>query len=244
MDEFRDLEFDLSMPINEITNSDHRLRAIEKFAPNYEVKMAKDQQYKGFYRVGKMPNFEEKAEKYHELVQRFEVDKQDPDGDVGWLFWTLISPFILLFIALVIFAAAMIIPLVLIMLPLWVLSRAASILCYRMGLFPGRSLTVVDHLYVHPDGRVAVPVSGNFKPFDFEVSLKPFNFEVSERMELVTHYHDGAWESVSMVRGRRQYFQLTRTDPGRTHLNVYEVTTFLAGFGLNERTTTSMTGEG
>ena len=182
-----------------------------------------------------MPNFEEKAEKYHELVQRFEADKQDPDWDVGWLFWTLISPFILLFIALVIFAAAMIIPLVFIMLPLWVLSRAASILCYRMGLFPGRLLTVVDHLYVHPDGRVAVPVSGNFKPFDFEVS---------ERMELVTHYHDSAWESVSMVRGRRQYFQLTRTDPGRTHLNVYEVTTFLAGFDLNERTTTSMTGEG
>ncbi|RJU89359.1 MAG: hypothetical protein DWC07_06280 [Candidatus Poseidoniales archaeon] len=147
-------------------------------------------------------------------------------------------------VALVIFAAAMIIPLVLIMVPLWVLSRAASILCYRMGLFPGRSLTVVDHLYVHPDGRVVVPVSGNFNPLDFEVSLKPFNVELSERMELVTHHHDGAWESVSMVRGRRQYFQLTRTDPGRTHLNVHEVTTFLAGFGLNERTTTSMTGEG
>ena len=228
MDEFQELEFDLSLPIDEITNSDHRLRAIDKFAPKYEVEMAKDKTYKGFYRIGKMTNFEEKAEKYGELVQRFEEDKQDPGGDMGWLFWTLISPFILLFVALGIFAAAVYVPLIVIIMPLWVLSHVASILCYRLGLFPGKSLTVVDHLYVHPDGRVVVPVAGN---------LKPFIFEVSDRMELVTHYHEGVWQSVSMVRGRRQYFQLTRTDPGGAHLNVYDVKTFLAGFGLNERTT-------
>ena len=48
MDEFQEVEFDLSLPIDEITNSDHRLRAIDKFAPKYEVEMAKDKTYKGF----------------------------------------------------------------------------------------------------------------------------------------------------------------------------------------------------
>lgn len=226
MDEFSDLEFDLSKPIDEITNAYNRQQAIDQFAPRYEAKLVKSKNHKGFYRLGKMPDFDDKVEKYEGLVQRLEEDTYGDSELPSWAFWVLFSPFIVLFIALLIFAAATLIPILLVLIPLYALSHATSILFYKAGFFPNKSLTVVEHLYVHPDGRVVVPVGGG---------LKPFSFEVNEKMELVSHYHEGVWQSVSMVRRRRQYFQLKCVYLGREHLDVKEVYTFLAGFGLNVR---------
>ena len=226
MDEFSDLEFDLSKPIDEITNAYNRQQAIDQFAPRYEAKLVKSKNYKGFYRLGKMPDFDDKVEKYEGLVQRLDEDTYGDSEFPSWAFWVLFSPFIVLFIALLIFTAATLIPILLVLIPFFVLSHITSILSYKAGFFPSKSLTVVEHLYVHPDGRVVVPIGGD---------LKPFTFEVNEKMELVSHYHEGVWQSVSMVRRRRQYFQLKAFDLGREHLDVQEVYTFLAGFGLNER---------
>jgi hypothetical protein len=237
VDEFSDLEFDLSKPIDEITNAYHRQQAIDQFAPRYEARLVKSKNYKGFYRLGKMPDFDDKVEKYEGLVQRLAEDTYS-DGELpSWAFWVLFSPFIVLFIALLIFAAATLIPILIVLIPFYVLSHITSILFYKAGFFPRKSLTVVEHLYVHPDGRVVVPVRSD---------LKPFSFEVNEKMVLVTHYHEGVWQSVSMVRRRRQYFQLKSTYHGREHLDVQEVYTFLAGFGLRtkDRHTTSDNGGG
>jgi hypothetical protein len=237
MDEFSELEFDLSKPIDEITNVYHRQRAIDQFAPRYEAKLVKSKNYKGFYRLGKMPDFDDKVEKYEGLVQRLAEDTYGDAEFPGWAFWVLFSPFIALFVALLIFTAATLIPILIVAIPLYAFSHFASIFLYKGGFFPSKSLTVVEHLYVHSDGRVVVPIGGD---------LKPFSFEVDEKMKLVSHYHEGVWRSVSMVRRRRQYFQLKSTYHGRGHLDVRDVYTFLEGFGLRTevRHTTSDSGGG
>ena len=223
MDEFSELEFDLSKPIDELTNAYHRQQAIDQFAPRYEVKPVKSKNHKGFYRLGKMPDFDDKAEKYDYLVKRFAEDTYGDADFPSWALLVLFSPFIALFVVLLIFTAATLIPILLVGIPLYALSHFASIFFYKAGFFPSKSLTVVEHLYVHSDGRVVVPIGGD---------LKPFNFEVNEKMKLVTHYHEGVWQSVSMVHRRRQYFQLKSDYHGRAHLDVQEVYTFLEGFGL------------
>ena len=56
----------------------------------------------------------------------------------------------------------------------------------------------------------------------------------SENMKLVTHYHNGGWRSISMVRGRRQYFKLNGpSDYGSIDVN--SITEFLDGFGLESQ---------
>ena len=237
MDEFSELEFDLSKPIDEITNAYHRQQAIDQFAPRYEAKLVKSKNYKGFYRLGKMPDFDEKVEKYDSLVKRFAEDTYGGADFPSWAFWVLFSPFIALFVVLLFFTAAILIPILLVWIPLYAFSHFASIYLYKGGFFPSKSLTVVEHLYVHSDGRVVVPIGGD---------LKPFSFEVDEKMKLVSHYHEGVWRSVSMVRRRRQYFQLKSTYHGRGHLDVRDVYTFLEGFGLRTevRHTTSDSGGG
>jgi hypothetical protein len=77
--------------------------------------------------------------------------------------------------------------------------------------------------------------------------LSPFTFEVEGNMRLVTHFHDGIWESISIVRGRRQFFKLKKSFAGGAQLNVQAVKDFLEGFGLEheyQRTTTPEGGGG
>lgn len=92
-------------------------------------------------------------------------------------------------------------------------------------MFPGKLLTAVDHIYVHPNGKVTVPIGDRFEPFTFDVNAN---------MKLVTHYHNGGWRSISMVRGHRQYFKLTGpSDYGLIDVN--SITEFLNGFGLESQ---------
>ena len=74
---------------------------------------------------------------------------------------------------------------------------------YKLGGHPGKKLTEVDHLYIHPDGRVIVPLS-----YNEDYGLAPFRFNILEKMRIVTHSHDGEWCSVSILKGRKCYFSL------------------------------------
>ena len=45
---------------------------------------------------------------------------------------------------------------------------------YKLGGHPGKMLTEIDHLYIHPDGRVIVPLN----------DLAPFRFNIEGKCEL------------------------------------------------------------
>lgn len=235
MDEFSEFESDLSMSIDEITSHNHRLNAIAKFAPKYEVKLVKNNQYKGYYRVGKMPNFDENLEKYNQFTQQYNEDMQFSSQDSGWFFLILLSPFLVLAILLAIFFTAVMVPVLIVGIPVYLLLHYLKILSYKAGFFPSKILTEVDHVYVHPDGTIVVPIGGK---------LQPFTFEVKGDMVLETHFQDGVRQSISMLRGRRQYFMM-KTGYHRS-LNVQAVNDYLEGFGLRTkvRRTTSDSGGG
>ena len=101
---------------------------------------------------------------------------------------------------------------------------------YKLGGHPGKMLTEVDHLYIHPDGRVIVPLN----------DLAPFRFNIEGEMRIETHYHEGWWSSVSILKGRKCYFSLGGTDVvlassstwSRTGLE--EIYQFLGRFDLKE----------
>jgi len=103
-------------------------------------------------------------------------------------------------------------------------------LIYKFGGHPGKMLTEVDHLYIHPDGRVIVPLN----------DLAPFRFNIEGEMRIETHYHEGWWSSVSILKGRKCYFSLGGTDVvlassstwSRTGLE--EIYQFLGRFDLKE----------
>jgi len=69
---------------------------------------------------------------------------------------------------------------------------------YKLGGHPGKMLTEVDHLYIHPDGRVIVPLN----------DLAPFRFNIERKMRIETHIHNGKWSPVSILKGRKCYFSL------------------------------------
>ena len=106
---------------------------------------------------------------------------------------------------------------------------------YKLGGHPGKKLTEVDHLYIHPDGRVIVPLN----------DLLPFIFNIEGEMRIETHTHEQRWCSVSILKGRKCYFSLKTfygMDPGRE-----EIYQFLRRFDLKEserRTSASSDGGG
>lgn len=229
MDEFASLESDLSMSIQETTSRSNRRAALKYFIPKYDVRLANKPAHKGYYRVGKMADFDDMVEKHSEftskLIEDFPQD-ESPSFIFGVLGWILISPFIVMFVALLGFMALYLIPLLLLAIPLNYLRKFFSKMLYKGGMFPSKMLTEVDHLYIHPDGTIIVPMGG---------TLQPFTFEIKEHMEVVTHYHNGIWQSISMVYGRRQYFKLV-PPKGHPGLEFKAVSKFLNEFGLYSHT--------
>ena len=128
--------------------------------------------FAGYYRLGVLRDFNE------EEIEQFTEEK------TSFLWEYVITP--ILFIILIIpilsaFGADMI-------------QRQK----YKLGGHPGKMLTEVDHLYIHPDGRVIVPLN----------DLAPFRFNIDTKMRIETHYHNGKWSSVSILKGRKCYFSL------------------------------------
>ena len=101
---------------------------------------------------------------------------------------------------------------------------------YKLGGHPGKMLTEVDHLYIHPDGRVIVPLN----------DLAPFRFNIEGEMRIETHYHERRWCSVSILKGRKCYFSLGGTDVVLTSSSTWsrtgleEIYQFLGRFDLKE----------
>lgn len=106
---------------------------------------------------------------------------------------------------------------------------------YKLGGHPGKMLTEVDHLYIHPDGRVIVPLSHNE-----DYALAPFRFNIMEKMRIETHYHNGKWRSVSILKGRKCYFSLGDLPRIETYEPLWpasdreEIYQFLRRFNLKE----------
>ena len=114
---------------------------------------------------------------------------------------------------------------------------------YKLGGHPGKMLTEVDHLYIHPDGRVTVPLN----------DLAPFRFNIEGKMRIETHFHNGKWCSVSILKGRKCYFSLGDLPRIETYEPLWpasdreEIYQFLRRFDLKEcerRTASSSGGDG
>ena len=100
-----------------------------------------------------------------------------------------------------------------------------QVLKYKLGGHPGKMLTEVDHLYIHPDGRVIVPLN----------ALAPFRFNIEGKMRIETHYYNGKWRSVSILKGRKCYFSLIETyEPLWPASDREEIYQFLRRFNLEE----------
>lgn len=123
-----------------------------------------------------------------------------------------------------------IIPWILGLIGLWIIQS----LMYKLGGHPGKMLVNVDHIFIHPDGRVIVPISG----------LAPFKFNIEGKMRIQTHFDDGEWRSVSIIKGRKRYFSLVDLEYSNTTKE--EVYQFLRRFNLEEcaRYTASTSGDG
>ena len=112
--------------------------------------------------------------------------------------------------------------------------KLIQIWTYKLGGHPGKMLTEVDHLYIHPDGRVIVPLSHNE-----DYALAPFRFNIEKKMRIETHYYNGKWSSVSILKGRKCYFSLGPL-PRKSGLGMWpdsdreEIYQFLRRFNLKE----------
>ena len=102
------------------------------------------------------------------------------------------------------------------------------VLRYKLGGHPSKMLTKVDHLYIHPDGRVIVPLN-QIAPF----SLTPFKFNIEGKMQIKTTLLEGKWISVSIIKGRKTYFELVDLEDSVSAKE--EVYQFLRRFNLEER---------
>ena len=198
-------------------------------APMYEVRQVAKPPYKGFYRIGKMADFEEKSEKYSQHLSELNANVDD-DDDYGIIGTVLLWALLVLVLAFLAFMMVyLFIAVVCVFGPIYFLLKFLSILLYKIGMFPSRLLTSVDYLYVHEDGMVVVPM-GNY--------LRPFEFEVEEDMKLIIHYHDDVLDGISLVRRSRQFFKLNI--PRR--IDAKAVTHFLDGFGLQTKTAHTKSG--
>ena len=103
-----------------------------------------------------------------------------------------------------------------------------QVLRYKLGGHPSKMLTNVDHLYIHPDGRVIVPIN-QIAPF----SLAPFKFNIEGKMQIKTTLLEGKWSSVSIIKGRKTYFELMGLENSDSAKE--EVYQFLLRFNLEER---------
>ena len=100
--------------------------------------------------------------------------------------------------------------------------RIIQSLIYILGGHPGKILVSVDHIFIHPDGRVIVPIFG----------LAPFKFNIDGKMRIQSHFDDGELRSVSIIKGRKHYFLLQDfVYPNTTKEEVYQ---FLRRFNLEE----------
>jgi hypothetical protein len=108
-------------------------------------------------------------------------------------------------------------------------------LIYILGGHPGKMLVHVDHIFIHPDGRVVVPIFGG---------RAPFKFNIDGKMRIQTHFDEGEWCSVSIIKGRKRYFSLEHLELSNTTKE--EVYQFLRRFNLEEcaRYTASTSGDG
>lgn len=108
----------------------------------------------------------------------------------------------------------------------WILGliglRIIQSLMYKLGGHPGKMLVNVDHIFIHPDGRVIVPIGG----------LAPFRFNIEGKMRIETHFDEGEWRSVSIIKGRKSYFRLIDLEYSNTTKE--EVYQFLRRFNLEE----------
>ena len=105
--------------------------------------------------------------------------------------------------------------------------RIIQIWRYNLGGHPSQMLTKVDHLYIHADGRVIVPLD-QVAPF----SPAPFKFNIEGKMQIQTTLYEGKWSSVSIIKGRKTYFELTSLkDSDSAKEEVYQ---FLRRFNLEE----------
>ena len=103
-----------------------------------------------------------------------------------------------------------------------------QVLRYKLGGHPSKMLTKVDHLYIHPNGRVIVPLN-QIAPF----SLAPFKFNIEGKMQIKTTLLEGKWISVSIIKGRKTYFELVDLEYSDSAKE--EVYQFLRRFDLEER---------
>jgi hypothetical protein len=102
-----------------------------------------------------------------------------------------------------------------------------QVLKYKLGGHPSKMLTKVDHLYIHTDGRVIVPIN-QIAPF----SLAPFKFNIEGKMQIKTTLLEGKWISVSISKGRKTYFELVDLEDSDSAKE--EVYQFLRRFNLEE----------
>ena len=108
----------------------------------------------------------------------------------------------------------------------WILGlfglRIIQSMMYKLGGHPGKMLVEVDHIYIQPDGRVIVPIYG----------LAPFKFNIEGKMRIQTHYDEGEWRSISIIKGKKIYFSLAGLEHSNsTKEKVYQ---FLRRFNLEE----------
>jgi hypothetical protein len=170
--------------------------------------------YAGYYRLGVLRDYNE--EEIEEMVK--EEKESFFTNPLVWIFLVFLPIFFILAIPLFIIGIPYIMLHILYHFFSWKIQR----LIYKLGGHPGKKLTEVDHLYIHPDGRVIVPLN----------DLLPFIFNIEGEMRIETHYHNQRWYSVSILKGRKCYFSLKniyRMDPGRE-----EIYQFLRRFDLKE----------
>jgi hypothetical protein len=148
--------------------------------------------YAGYYRLGVLRDYnEEEIEDYKGgILQELKESFFSQDPLVKVIFFVFLPIFFILAIPIFI----MWIPCII----YYFLRIKIQRLIYELGGHPGKTLTEVDHLYIHPDGRVIVPIN----------DLLPFRFNIEGKMRIETHFHNGKWCSVSILKGRKCYFSL------------------------------------
>ena len=166
--------------------------------------------FEGYYRLGVLRDFNE--EEIEEMERSLAEEETSFSGNLfaGILKYVL---FPILFILLI--------PTILSHIVMNLIQRWS----YKLGGHPGKMLTEVDHLYIHPDGRVIVPLN----------ALAPFRFNIEGEMRIETHYYNGKWRSVSIIKGRKCYFSLIETyEPLWPASDREEIYQFLRRFNLEE----------
>ena len=137
--------------------------------------------FAGYYRLGLLRDYDEKQEGNYSQTE-------EETSFFGNLFAGILK-YVLLPILFILLIPSILSSIVMKLIQIWT---------YKLGGHPGKMLTEVEHLYIHPDGRVIVPLN----------DLAPFRFNIEKKMRIETHFHNGKWRSVSILKGRKCYFSL------------------------------------